>query len=136
VLLSCFSSAEFVYDYIYQKRQQCDGNLGGLLGVVSLLPNFHQYVEIIPVQLVVISTATHLGNNLRKYIANPNVIVVQQDIESMEMQNHYSLWVARVITKFAEAMVMISLSEDDVLEVTTKALRSKVSSRNVAHSRL
>jgi hypothetical protein len=73
----------------------------------------HDHAQFLTVPLfVILSSWKQDQKDLRKYLCNPNVIVVVEDsteddvvqlVAAVGEDHHYDVWVARTISKYTEA---------------------------------
>ena len=135
VIVNCFMASDFINQYLIGTIER-GHSLKCLLGVVYIAPNDHLAVEFVhvPLLFVVASPASIVQRrDFRVCLANPNVIVVQIDAESYELEAR-DLRLARLVATFAEALHQMSRRQ---IVAAKSSVGSMCSSQNVSsHSRL
>jgi hypothetical protein len=134
IVNSCFMASDFINQYLIGTIEE-GHSLKCLLGVVYIAPNDHLAVEFVhvPLLFVVASPSSIVQRDFRVCLANPNVIVVQIDAESYELEAR-DLRLARLVATFAEALHQMSRRQ---ILAAKSSVGSRCSSQNVSsHSRL
>ena len=135
VIVHCFMASDYINQYLIGTIEG-GHSLKYLLGVVCIAPNDHLAVEfvLVPLLFVVASPASIVQRrDFRVCLANPNVIVVQIDTESYELEAR-DLRLARLVATFADALHQMSPRQ---IGGAKSPVGSRCSSQNLSsHSRL
>ena len=139
VITCCGASASSVYEFLSRCAVQNDNyQLSRILGVVSVFPDYHPSACICDIGCLIITSSENYGAYHRCFMANPQAIVVSGDgigIEDLDKHSGaVSLWVARTIAKYTQALRKVYLY-DDIGNSSTKGGELR-SSRQHLNSRL
>jgi hypothetical protein len=128
VLVGVAEGVESVYRFLSRCTHQDSRLPQYLLGVISVGPMLHDHAHFWTGPLfVILSSWKQDQKDLRKYLCNPNVIVVVENSTEDDVQlvvgrgedYHYDVWVARTISKYTEASAaMTSAGQRNLLPLS------------------